>query len=78
VALDRPIGNKMKVHEQNHDHGASAVGMQTAQERAGGDDLGELRDGGVGVIGGGHVVERQKTPVMTWEIKIDNKPEPKI
>jgi hypothetical protein len=60
------------MEEQHDDHGARAVGVQAAQKRTGRDGFRDVRDGGVRVVSGGNI----KTPVITCEIKINNKPEP--
>ena len=50
------------MEEQHDDHGTAAVGMQTAQKRAGGYGFRNIRDGRVGMIGGGNIIQSQKNP----------------
>ena len=48
------------MQKQDDDHGAGAVSMQAAEERARGHGFGNVGDRGVRVIGGGNIVERKK------------------
>ena len=49
-----------KVEQQDDDHRGGAVKMQTAKERTGGDAFCDVGDGGVRVVGGGNVIEREE------------------
>src|ERR1700722_1512016 len=49
-----------KVEQQDDNHRAGAVKVETAKERTGGDAFCDVSDGGVRVVGGGNVIERQE------------------